>query len=651
MRLLYVNDSLVDLADNQVVALTKQSNNLFDFQNKRSNLSNTLRLPKSDANNLIFGNANDLSSTAIQRNWYTVKYIQEYEEIISYGRGKLVSALGNFYEFIIYWGNIDLVARLGDKTLRDLDLSDLLHTWNLANVKSLSLFSGDVIYPILNTHETEELRAGTVVEPLYAARILPMVSLKRILKQIEIDNDIEFIGNIEGDFIDITDIAEDRYIAPVTKKYLNVEDVNQIITANRLLSNNTQNPFTEADVLFTEGTVIEEITVEESGTYKYAFNTINRFVFTTTSIAGSIQMNINVIIAIETYDEPSGLWANAYLLGDTTKYQQFNNTETVNGTGITTIGLNEDATFRLYFTAGTRIRFSVIANISIVPSGSSLSFTTFNVQQYIQQNSNITFIPQPIEFGDQWPVESTLPEIAQIDLIKYVAAKKCYLIDTEDGTNQVRFVKFSEIVNSVTQSENISDITESVEITNYHCPLAQENLLHYDNSKTGEPDGEGFIIIEDNTLQPKAEFYIAPFAASKNEVWNSILIGRFPAIKAWNEDLEEVGNRIYKLKYETFTALYIIADVTSQSVTEKYIAYWDSVDNFDSIVDAEYEDYSEVMNNYLGVDAVLNLSANLFKTIDLLRTAYIEHFGAYFLIKIVPDFVEGKKVTVELIKL
>lgn len=649
-RLLIINGTIADLPADQVIALTKQSNDIFDFQNKRSNLSNTIKLPLTDTNRGIFQDADDIAVYDEDlRNFYQVTYIQEYEEIISYGKGKLLNCDGAF-EFTIYWGNIDIVDILGDKTLRDLDLSDLNHTWNLANVKALNAGSDDVIYPVLNTHESEELRVGNSTYPIYGARMMPFVSLRRILEQIATDNNIEYSGNIEDDFIDVA-IEDDRYIPVVTKEYLDVEDVLQTITSNRLLATETRNPFIEGDYVFLQGTIIEEIDVEETGTYEYVLNSLNKFDFTTTSAASSIQTNVNVIIAIETYDPNSGLWANAFILGDTTRYQQFDNVETINGNGLTTIGINEEATFRLYFNSGDKIRFSIIAEITIVPSGSSLSFSTFQVNQYLQANSEITFIAQDIEFGDIWEVAKTLPDIKQIDILKYVAAKNCYLIDCEDGTNIIRFKKFGDIVNGVIDAVDLSNYVESAKITSLHSSLSQENKMLYDNFEDLGTIAKGVLSISDNTLNPTSDFYIAPFSASRNELWRSLVIGRYPAIKAWNEDFEDVKARIYKLSLQNLNPLYITAGGNTEIATNKYIAYWDSIDSFENLITENWQDYLSMMNNYTGVTITCYIDESLFKSIDTLEPIFIQQYGAYFLIRMIKDYVSGQKVNIEIVKL
>ena len=654
MRKLIINGVVADLPDDTVIALTKQSNNIFDFQNKRSNLSNTIKLPLSDTNKGIFEDADDIAAYSTDiRNFHDVKYIQEYEEIISQGQGKLLNSVDSF-EFTTYWGNIDLVAILGDKTLRDLDLDDLTHVWNMDNVTALNVGSDDLIYPVLNTHETEELREGTASIPLYAARVMPMVSLSRILEQIQSDNDIEYTGNIVEDYLSPT-VDEDSYIPTITKKYeIDVEDVEQSLSTFTILSNTVSAPFAFGDHQYTGGFITNELTVLEDGTYEYASSFNQSFGITGLGVAPTtdIPLTVDTIIAVDVYNTVLGAWNNpTYLEVLAGGYAYGTSTDAIGLVGgIASVEFISASIPRGYYRQGDRIRLNILSDITL--DNNAESFTSLTTENIVLPPSTMTFIPQPlIEFNDTWAIEKTLPEIKQIDLLKYIAAKKCYLMDIEDGTRKIRFKKFSDLSNNVGDALDISEITESTKITSYHSELSQENDLIYDNFEGLGNIGKGILTVADNTLTPLNEFYKAPFSASKNELWNNITIGRFPTIKIWNEDLEDVGSRIYRLKKEEFTALYFTAGLDTDSTTEKYIAYWSDVDNFQSIIDSEYVEYKAMMDNFTAVQSSCLLSDEIFKSIDLLEPVFIQQEGSYFMIQIIKDYVSGKPVGIDLIKL
>lgn len=690
MRLLYVNDSLVDLADNQVVALTKQSNDIFDFQNKRSNLSNTLKLPKTDTNNLIFGNANDLNSTEIIRDWFTVKYIQDYEEVISYGRGKLVSGLGNYYEFIIYWGNIDLVAILGDKTLRDLDLADLRKLWNLTNVAALTITgaqSKDINYPILNTHDTEELRSGlTTGTALYPARMLPFISCRRLLTQIFTDNGLVADGDIKADILDITDIQQDLFI-PVIDRQTDVDRRLNIVASVRELLGaynskmydsvgvNTEKVFEIAN--FTDGVneFYDYYEADEIATYQLKCN-LNmgiKYLSTESQFLLEIISNLNcaVVLFAET-DSGTGIFPDLSLgdviIDNLSLGYVITTVDIESGFDMTDPNLYDDIlqfwsnlnyifeigelTISKQLQVGERVRFRAYLQTSLYTSEVYYSTAEYHTKINLETGTLINIQPTIVQFGEYYPIAENLPEIQQIDFVKFIAAYFGYLIDVDDGTNIVRFKKLSNVLSNILNAQDWSNNIEHIEISDYHCELAQSNYMNYNNEDSLEDDGRGVFNIADNTLSLVNNFYTAPFSASSNETWDNqnTIIGRYPIIKVWNEAFNKVKPRIFKLRLENFTHCQIGIDPYIDA-TQKYVAYFAASQSWRTVLSSRYLEYQAMMNDYKKISAICYFTTAEFKAINMLEPVWVEQLSSYFQIKIVPDFVEGKKVKIELIKL
>lgn len=151
--------------------------------------------------------------------------------------------------------------------------------------------------------------------------------------------------------------------------------------------------------------------------------------------------------------------------------------------------------------------------------------------------------------------------------------------------------------------------------------------------------------------------YRAPFAASKNEAWDyagayPCQIARYPLIEVWNEAFKDLTGRIFRLKPMGYPIYIGTSTNPTNTASAKYIAYFAAGQSFgEAGYLGNYSDYQNTMQDYKGCKAVMKLSSSDFKAIDLYKSMYIQQLGAYFLIKIIPDFVEGKKVIVELIKL
>src|SRR6187551_3213859 len=89
---LYINDQLVDLADDNPVALTFQINNLAEVKNQQGNTSNQFKLPLTQRNRQILGFPDEVAfTTGLPYDNYQAKLIQDGLEIVPSGLAVLNS--------------------------------------------------------------------------------------------------------------------------------------------------------------------------------------------------------------------------------------------------------------------------------------------------------------------------------------------------------------------------------------------------------------------------------------------------------------------------------------------------------------------------------------------------------------------------------
>jgi hypothetical protein len=239
-----------------------------------------------------------------------------------------------------------------------------------------------------------------------------------------------------------------------------------------------------------------------------------------------------------------------------------------------------------------------------------------------------------------------------IDLLKYISALGGYRINIEGGTNEVSFIKTKDMINDIGSATDLSDNLESFEIKSLHPNMSQRNYMRYSNDENVGIIGEGYIDISDDTLPREQDFYVAPFSASNNEKWNDLIIGRYPIIKIWNEEFEDIAARLFKLRLEAFDpVLNITAGGGDTTTASKYVAYWQPSQGVDNIIAANYQEYIAMLNNFKMIDGIIYLSDEEFNALDLSKIAYIKQLGSYFIINIVPDYVSGQVVSIDLIKL
>lgn len=705
MRKLVINGMTADLTGVGVIALTKQVNDINDVQNRRCNLSNTIELPLSPANQLIFLDASDVNSfNEQQRQFYSVNYIQDYEEIISAGSGKLLGVQNGKYQFIIYWGNISLVDILGDKTLRDLDISDLNHDWVLDNVKALVVpdTNQKVVYPIVSTLALEPLPDALSPSPpingkaIKAYRLMPFVAVSRMLSQIEADSGITFSGADIRKYIDIASpegsvagVSNDLFVPVVSKKQATTLNIEVDSTQDVILDVNTftYNDLDDDDYYgatpckktdWIEDLVPEfnefggEIEITQDGYYNISF--LLRFlreIYSLTETNRYINQVEEMYIVADYYT--SGAWLDPQIEDIISTPEDYDigfnafhggvqdiviNDIPFSRTGYYSFKVNEaELQARKQLSAGDKVRFKIFYRYRGITRLATLS-PIWKIVTYLAKQSIVQLEPPLIEFGDTWDVAENLPAIKQIDLIKFILAREGMLVQYTDDGSVAQCKKLSDIINDVQNAQDLSGNIQSWTVAEIHSELGQNNVMRYANHESVGDIAEGEFSINDNTLPLNNEFYVAPFSASENEIWvqrgDDVML--YPVINSDSEekDFNSLGARICRLRLKYFAETgfcYFTDNVDTEAVGVKFVARFTSDLDMNNVLLTNYAQYTEIMNDFKRIEAVATLTTEEFKNLDLLKPAYIQQMGGYFLIEKVQDFVSGRLVKMTLIKI
>jgi len=661
MRKLIINGIVADLPDDEVLALTKESNDIFDVQNKRSNLTNTFNLPFSSVNNKIFGSAHDITAVMTtnvilkggksqepiqqeaktnKRNWYDVQYIQDYDEIITDGHGILKKAPGH-YEFTVYWGNISLSDIFNGKTLRDLDLandkelpglSNCDHFFDKENIKNDP--STDVRYLICNTQTEGETPTGLDSDnAIDASRLIPFISFDRIIRQIQADNQIKFEG------LDFPD--ENIYLPVADRRTLFVfekeEEKYRIASMGADIGQITE---IYRNIFFDEE---NEITITEGGVFEIGFNFIIDLIFQRSVIRQRAKFCIAVIG--ELYQD--GTWQeyndissaiSAINEGDVIgNYTGWNRdswstddfTRTISGYKV--VEINE----------GDKIRWKTFVEID---DDSVSTHARHIVHIYAQPYFYVGFDKK--KFGYKFPMAQNMPDIEQIEIIKYLAAYTGSLIDVRGRT--VRFKTIEDFIRSVDKAQDISDHVQEFTIDNFHCELGQTNVMRHDNhDDIFKDDGMGVFRIDNNTLDRYNEFYVSPFSASQNQSWRGVNIVRLPVLEEWQSDMEDINPRIVDSAIVP-DDVYLDFDDEIESASKERAFWSEGKLGFQSVVNGRYESYVRCMNDYKYVKAKCFLTSSKFHELDLMQPVYIRQAGGYFILNKIHNFVSGQMCELEL---
>ncbi len=148
MRELFINNQSIDLYPNEHIALTKQCNKLNELKDRQADYSNQFVIPPTANNKRVCGFPNVVATDSI--NPYTklpATYVENGSELIPNGVAIIEEYNGNI-NVTLYSGIFDFFNTLGDSSLRQLDLSDSDHIFNLASVAAGNT-SDKYVYPLI----------------------------------------------------------------------------------------------------------------------------------------------------------------------------------------------------------------------------------------------------------------------------------------------------------------------------------------------------------------------------------------------------------------------------------------------------------------------------------------------------------------------
>lgn len=134
MRLI-INGFDVELTESQKISRTLQVNDILTLSNRQSNYTNTFSIKKTDVNKQIFQYLGVVGSTTILPYRKNECYLYTDDgECLVYKGWAVIQSTDKDYKINIYDGNIDLYKAIENKSLGDLDLSEIDHSKLLSTV-------------------------------------------------------------------------------------------------------------------------------------------------------------------------------------------------------------------------------------------------------------------------------------------------------------------------------------------------------------------------------------------------------------------------------------------------------------------------------------------------------------------------------------
>ena len=661
---LLLNNQPLDLPSDSLIALSYAVNTLTDLKSVQGNISNSISLPNTANNRSLLGYPDDLNfnGAGIIRQKLPCKYVQNGVEVIPQGNLRITGASKDKINVVISCGNTDFFDLLSGK-LRDLDLQQYDHTWNMATVIASRLNTDGYIYPWINygniSDDTNDIR-GQGISP---NEMRPAVFAKTVLQNICTSVGYTLINKIEDDLV--TRNILDRLLLPFSDdKFVHSQRYLNQALANNLLAEKL-NAQTYVDN--TGGGSDEWLGFD---------NTVNDLLhtFNGSHFTAAYLMTVDVDFAFDkiisgtaSHNHLDGAYYELYTNAGGSDHVITRQQTRIDGDGVVTIGTGFTTQYQKTF-----LNFHVSATGIVLQPGEQIWMNIgklYGCYQQIYPKVTLT-VKQATElnFGESVQIESVLPDMSCADFLKFISFLFCAIIQTDNVAKTVTIVPFGYInqnlPNAVDWSSRVTNGDEDYDVQIGDYCQQNEAKFAEDDAISPTTYGNGSFYLPDQNLDLYKDIYDIPFAPSLEcKVMGGHLTSLIKKITDYNTS--DANGLVFSITTSPRVLLLNKKDVAvnyrwdlaltpiSNSIPFTYFASGntDADLTMASIFANHYTDLVAVLSDQRKLTCCLRLTEMDIQELDFFKPVYIQKFGCYCYISKITDFTGVKPVKVELIRL
>lgn len=640
---LYINNIEIELTnDTTSFARTLQVNDLMNLENRQSNFTKNILVPKTPKNLQTFdwlGVVGNQSNMPYQQN--TASYIVGNEYLIYNGLA-LINDTDDYYNITIYDGAIDLYKAIDNKTLGDLDISALTHSKNLETV--INSFSSTTLpYKYILADYGGKTQYKSVVSGVTASTInidylVPSVKVSYLWEKIYEKYNFTYSGNVFS-----SDDFKNLYLT-YPKPINNIGILTPIFQQDYCRFEQYTNAFSHTSLYFEKAgsSVINHLLsiyddrhfkVAETGTYKIRFSGIVKpRVGSTRTTAIDIWIGKNS----ESVSDANNL----------TGFQKI--VENIGGGDSDT---NYPFDGELYITLN--------AGESICMFGRAISGYVTSIADSNVLRESLKFFIDKVDGGSP-DFAATLKQFSTKDFLNEVLQRFSLTPFKNKYTNEYVFKTLNEVINI----NNVCDYSDKflyvISEKYLYGSYAQKNNFKYKYNDNNSTYNDGYISCGNLNLNDSKDVIQSKIYSPEKDLSNELGY-ETNTYKIWTKELnnngeiayKELDNRFQFLRFQnkTFSSrrigsetLLTVANITS-APSENFggLSFQDVITNY-------YLDFSKILNKSKIITAKLNLSLSDVSDFDFSRLYFIKQLAGYFLINKITNFQLNKATQVELIQ-
>lgn len=681
---LYINDELVDLADDSPVALTFQINNLAEVKNQQGNTSNQFKLPLTQRNRQILGFPDEVAfTTGLPYDNYQAKIIQDGLEIVPLGLAVLNSVDDNTAAITVLSGNVDFfdaldvkIYDMGDSTTdigKQKAFDQYMHTWNVNNVADSQRKTGGWIWPVVDYGlipadfvnnpqiDVRYMRPGfflkTAIDMFVAQAGYKVDPDSFLLKQPMYEKLIvQFAGDSfeHGTDYQKSPDAQGVFASRGQNFSMSYHDTSKALGVIPFLNvvNNKDGNYNPSTGIFTANAVVKvDITLKIPTFYFHGRITSGYKSNVEIRLFFHDPVHGDTDLAVTQFDLTDATLDDHISFPNITGYKNTTQPVTLSASADLAPGCQLMVVYRFQGYTGSDFT---------MPAGTELTITADN---------------HDVLYGQQIQCERIFPDITQKDLLKDTLQRFGIICQTNNTTRMVTFSSFRNIVENIPRALNWTGkcLDQGKTITFQLGNYAQVNSLLYKEDEGIFPQkfGNAEIKIADKTLPLSADLFESQFAATLNRPYLGGSIAQILKVDT-TDDPENIDFSI-----STQPRLLIDRKIDLRDNGGKQITFTDgtpannraindiiSVPYFYRPGNANednlqweylrlkyYPELEKILQQTKKVERFFMLSPRDILELDLLVPVYLEQDGAYYYINKIDSWRKGQPVKVELVKL
>lgn len=616
--ILYINGNQIELSDNKPIAQTKQVNDIARLDSRQTNFTNKFTVPPTPNNvkamNKLYLVGNQ-SNVPYQKNTADLFDAETGLCMIYKGHANISQTTNKGYEIHVYDGNIDFYRSIENQTMNVLDLTDIKHDKTTATV--VNSFTAGLPYKyILADYNGKSIYDMDKINIDY---LVPSVKASFLWDQL-----FEKFGyTYSGDIFSNPDFTELWMSYP---KGMSTDLIRtDIFKSTELFQNNDY-------LKVISNTLLTDIELkDDSQTFKtnvdivlIIVTTLNATITGRTLYHHSAPINVDLILVVSGTE----FLIENFLADGTERTFEKN------------IKLNAGDSF--YFKLKQNQNSPNLISVRFTGGG----FKSLNIEKV--NTLNIDFIDE-------------LSNISCIDFFNEILWRFGLSLFKDKYTNHYRFKTVSELVNGADvidwSSKFCSKEGEKYILNSY----AQRNIMKSKYNDSGASYFDGSLLVNNPNLEAEKTIIQSKIYSPEKLPSNSLGF-QSKVYKLWNKEVKDDGtveykdlqNRFYFLK--SINKAFSSVTIGSEKAFTSAIINMAPVENYNrmplyDIISDYYLEMGKILNKSLIITASMWIKNKDVNDIDFSKIYYIEQLGGSFLLNKIPNYLPGKKTSVELIRL